>query len=199
VEWVEVLAGSRVIVELPVGDPDDLVAAGEVLVQEGLGVWTVPFERRAELDRLREVFGRRARLGVSDLRTPEQMARAAAAGAELLLSPFASAPLRDAAGAVPVVLGGLTPTEVAVALALAPAAVQVIPCDAVGSLYARTLTSMFPAEPLIATGKLERFQCEMWLEAGALAVCPVQAIGVDDVAEPDLADLRHRCQGYRFD
>ena len=27
-EWVEVLAGSRMIVELPVGDSDDLVAAG---------------------------------------------------------------------------------------------------------------------------------------------------------------------------
>ena len=68
------LAGSRMIVELPVGDPDDQLAAGEVLVQEGLATWVVPFERRAELVRLRELFGRRVRLGVSDLRTPGQVA-----------------------------------------------------------------------------------------------------------------------------
>lgn len=193
------LAGSRTIVELPVGEPDDQLAAGEVLVQEGLAAWVVPFERRAELVRLRELFGRRVRLGVSDLRTPDQVVRAASAGvADLLLSPFASAALAGAAGDVPLVLGGLTPAEVATALDLRPAAVQVIPCDALGSLYARTLTAMFPGEPLIATGKLERFQCEMWLDAGALAVCPLGAIGADEIAEPDLSELRHRCQGYRF-
>ncbi|MFT4227315.1 hypothetical protein [Micropruina sp.] len=199
-EWVEVLAGSRMIVELPVGDSDDLVAAGEVLVQEGLAAWTVPFERRAELVGLREVFGRRVRLGVSNLRTADQVRVAAGRGtADLLLSPFASAGLLAAAEGTPVVLGGLTPAEVAAALELEPAAVQVIPCDALGSLYAQTLTAMFPGEPLIATGKLERFQCEMWLEAGALAVCPVGAFGADDITEPDLSGLRHRCQGYRLD
>lgn len=193
------LAGSRVMVELPVGDPDDLIAAGEVLVQEGLVAWTLPFDRRAELARLREVFGRRVRLGLADLRSPEQVATASGAGADLLLTPFAEPALVEAAGATPVVLGGLTPSEVARALSLGPAAVQVIPCDALGSLYARTLLGMFPEQPLIAAGKLERFQCEMWLEAGALAVCPAGAIGSDDIAEPDLAELRHRCQGYRFD
>lgn len=198
-EWVEVLAGGRVIVELPDGDPDDLVAAGEVMIQEGLSVWTVPFERRAELGPLREVFGRRVRLGVSDLRGGDQVAAAAAVAPDLLLAPFAEPELMDAAGATPVVLGGLTPSEVARGLRLGAAAVQVVPCDAMGSLYARTLTAMFPGAPLIATGRLERFQCEMWLEAGALAVCPVGVIGPDDVAEPDLAELRHRCQGYRFD
>ena len=118
-EWVEVLAGSRMIVELPVGDSDDLVAAGEVLVQEGLSAWTVPFERRAELIGLREVFGRRVRLGVSNLRNADQVRLAAGRGtADLLLSPFASAELVDAAEGVPVVLGGLTPAEVATALEL---------------------------------------------------------------------------------
>ncbi|MFT4294821.1 MAG: bifunctional 4-hydroxy-2-oxoglutarate aldolase/2-dehydro-3-deoxy-phosphogluconate aldolase [Micropruina sp.] len=198
-EWVEVLAGSRVIVELPVGDADDLIAAGEVLIQEGMAAWTVPFERRGLLPGLRQVFGRRARLGVGDLRDPAQVELAAGSGPDLLLSPFADRALLDAAGAVPMVLGGLTPSEVDRALSLGPAAVQVIPCDALGSLYARTVTAMFPEAPLIAAGKLERFQCEMWLDAGALAVCPSGAIDEEDIAEPDLAGLRHRCQGYRFD
>lgn len=197
-EWLEVLAGSRVIVELPDGDDDDQLAAGEVLIQEGLSAWTVPFERRAELTRLREAFGRRVRLGVADLRTPEQVAVAAADQPDLMLAPFATPDLLEAAGRIPMVLGGLTPSEVAGALDLGAPAVQVVPCDALGSLYARTLLGMFAGAPLIATGRLERFQCEMWLDAGALAVCPAAAVGPADIAEPDLAQLRHRCQGYRF-
>ena len=197
-DWVEVLAGSRVIVELPSAELDDLIAAGEVLVQEGLSAWTLPYRRRGELARLREVFGRRIRLGVSDVRTADQVTFALGTQPDLLLSPFASERLVDAAGAVPMVLGGLTPTELARALLLGPAAVQVIPCDALGSLYARTLTTLFPDEPLIATGKLERFQCEMWLQAGALAVCPIGTVSAADVEDPDLADLRRRSQSYNF-
>lgn len=197
-DLAQVLAGGRTIIELPEADTDDLVAAGEVLVQEGLSLWTVPFARRGELVRLREVFGRRVRLGVGDLRSPDEVGYARGAEADLLLSPFASAELVDAAGPVPIVLGGLTPTEVARALLLGAAGVQVIPCDALGSLYARTLTAMFPGQPLIATGRLERFQCELWLDAGALAVCPLGAVSSGDVSDPDLTDLRHRAGGYRL-
>lgn len=194
----EVLGASRILIELPVAEADDLVAAGEVLVQEGLATWTLPFGRLPELDALRAVFGRRVRLGISDLRSTADVEAALAAGADLLLSPFADADLLAAAATRPMVLGGLTPSEVASALRLQPAAVQVIPCDALGSLYARTLPALFPGEPLVATGKLERFQCEMWLEAGAVAVCPVEAVRSADVEDPDLADLRRRSQGYRF-
>lgn len=197
-DLAEVLADGRTIIELPEADPDDLIAAGEVLIQEGLSLWTVPFARRGELARLREVFGRRVRLGVSDLRSAADVGHALGTEPELLLSPFASEPLVDAAGDVPMVLGALTPTEVARALLLGAAGVQVIPCDALGSLYARTVTAMFAGEPLIATGRLERFQCEMWLDSGALAVCPLGAVSSGDVSDPDLTDLRHRGSGYRF-
>lgn len=195
---LEVLAGARVIIELPTADQNDLIAGGEVLIQEHLACWTVPHARCAELVGLRRVFGRRVRLGVSDLRTPAQVTDALAVEADLLLSPFADADLLAAATGTPLVLGGLTPSEIAAALRLGPAAVQVIPCDALGSLYARTLTALFAGEPLIATGKLERFQCEMWLEAGAAAVAPAGVVSTSDVEDPDLADLRRRAQGYNF-
>lgn len=195
---LEVLAGCRVIVELPLADEDDLIAAGEVLIQERLACWSVPVARSGELAALRRVFGRRVRLGIADLRSPAQVVDALAAEPDLLLSPFAGAELLAAASGTPIVLGGLTPSEVDAALRLGPAAVQVVPCDALGSLYARTLTGMFEGEPLIAAGKLERFQCEMWLEAGAVAVAPSGTFTRADVEDPDLADLRRRAQGYNF-
>ena len=49
-------------------------------------------------------------------------------------------------------------TRFAAPLRFGTAAVQVLPCDALGSLYARTVTGLFADEPLIATGRLERFQ-----------------------------------------
>lgn len=197
-EWVEVLAGTRVIVGLPEAAIDDLIAAGEVLVQEGLTAWTVPVSRHAELPRLRSVFGGRVRLGVGDLRDPGQVRLARDVEPDLLLSPFASEDVLRAAESTPIALGALTPAEIARALELGPAAVQVTPCDALGSLYARTVTDLFAGEPLIVTGKLERFQCEMWLDAGALAVCPVGLVGAADVADPDLADLRRRARAHRL-
>jgi 2-dehydro-3-deoxyphosphogluconate aldolase/(4S)-4-hydroxy-2-oxoglutarate aldolase len=197
-ESVDVLAGTRVIVALPPAELDDLVAAGEVLIQEGLSVWTLPYARRHELEGLRQVFGRRARLGIADLRTPAQVADAAAAAPDLMFTPFADRDLLAAAGGLPLILGGLTPTEIAAALRLGPVAVQAVPCDALGSLYARALTALFPDEHLIATGRLERFQCEMWLHSGATGVCPTSAFSTTDVEDPDLADLRRRAQGYNF-
>ncbi|MFT3859836.1 hypothetical protein [Micropruina sp.] len=195
---VQVLAGCRVIVELPVAQLDDLVAAGEVLIQERLDCWTVPYSRRDELPGLRAMFGRRVRLGVADLRTADQVQDALAVEPDLVLSPFARADLVAAASTTPLVLGGLTPSELAAALRFGTAAVQVVPCDALGSLYARTVTGMFAGEPLIATGRLERFQCELWLDAGAAAVSPSGAVTTADVEDPDLADLRRRAQGYNF-
>lgn len=194
----ELLGSCRVLVELPAADPDDLIAAGELLIQEGMATWTLPHQRRDELAELRQVFGRRVRLGIADLRSPDQVAEAVAVEPDLLLSPFADPDLLAAADGRPIVLGGLTPAEVAAALRLEPAAVLVVPCDALGSLYARTITAMFPGEPLIAAGKLERFQCEMWLEAGALAVSPSGAFGAADLADPDLTELRRRAQSYNF-
>ncbi|MEZ5089042.1 MAG: hypothetical protein R2719_04540 [Micropruina sp.] len=196
-EWVEVLAGTRVIVGLPEAAIDDLIAAGEVLVQEGLTAWTVPVSRHAELPRLRSVFGGRVRLGWATCAIPARSGwpgrRARPAAVAVRVRGRAAGgrvdpdrarrpdPRRDRPGPGARSGGG--------------------PGDAVrrlGSLYARTVTDLFAGEPLIATGKLERFQCEMWLDAGALAVCPVGLVGAADVADPDLADLRRRARAHRL-
>jgi 2-dehydro-3-deoxyphosphogluconate aldolase/(4S)-4-hydroxy-2-oxoglutarate aldolase len=112
-----------------------------------------------------------------------------------VFSPFADPELVEAAGSTPMVLGALTPSEVDQAVRAGAAGVQVIPCDAMGTLYARVLPAMFPGVPLIAAGRLERFQAEMWLDAGAVAVMPLGQITTAHVTEPDLAELRRRCQG----
>jgi 2-keto-3-deoxy-6-phosphogluconate aldolase len=48
--------------------------------------------------------------------------------------------------------------------------VLVVPADALGTSFARTLPVLVPGVPVVPWGRLERYQCEMWLEAGAVAV-----------------------------
>lgn len=191
---LDVLGETRVIMELPGAPLDDLIAAGEVMLQEGLTWWSLPVSRAAELVELRGLFGHRATFCLHDVRTSEQAQSAADAEVALIFSPLADPELVTAAGATPIVLGALTPTEVDRAVRAGAAAVQVIPCDAMGTLYARVLPGLFPNVPLIAAGRLERFQADMWLEAGAVAVMPLGQITTAHVTDPDLAELRRRCQ-----
>lgn len=197
----ELLDGNRVVVEFPDADLPDWMAAAEVCIQEGLAAIALPVGRPDWLSDALMVFGRRARVGVWGVRTGEQAAAAAAAGAHFLTSPVADVLLVEAASGVPVILGAMTPNEIVDAAGLGAAGVQVVPADALGMSYSRSLPRLLPDVPLIATGRLERFQAEMWLQAGADAVCLVGMVLTDEQAakgsDMDPADVRRRAQSYR--
>jgi 2-dehydro-3-deoxyphosphogluconate aldolase/(4S)-4-hydroxy-2-oxoglutarate aldolase len=189
----------RVILSLPAVDTDDLVAACEVLWQEGHRVWALPFDRLDELEALAAVFGRRAALGVFGLADPDDTATAVAAGASWLASQHPLAAVVEAAGDVPVVLGGLTPSELRLAHEAGASAVQVVPADAFGSSYARALPPLLDDIDLIATGRLEYYQAELWLASGALAVWHTGLIEPAQVVGADLGSLRSLAQRWQLD
>lgn len=192
------LGDHRVIVSLPAADVEDLVAACEVLWQEGHRVWSVGAGFLDALPRLRQVFGRRARFGVHDITDAAQAPAAVAAGVDLLASTYCLPELVAAAEGVPVVLGGLTPQELRTAHLAGASAVQVIPCEAFGTAYARGLPELVAEIPLLATGRLEHYQAELWLSSGAIGVWPTTLIGSDLVVDTDLGDLRKVCQRWRL-
>lgn len=192
------LGEHQVVFSLPGADDDDLIAACEVLWQEGHRVWSVPPERIDDLALLRTVFGRRARIGVHDLTGAAQTVAAVAAGAGLLASVYCLPEVVAAADGVPVVLGGLTPRELRDAYRAGSSAVQVVPCEAFGTAYARGLPELVSDIPLLATGRLEHYQAELWLTSGALGVWPTQLITAELVAGDDLSELRTLCQRWRL-
>ena len=192
------LGEHQVVLSLPGADDDDLIAACEVLWQEGHRLWSVPPDRIDDLARLRAVFGRRARIGVHDLTDAGQAAAAVAAGAAMLASVYCLPKLVAAAGDVPVVLGGLTPQELRNAHRAGASAVQVIPCEAFGTAYARGLPELVAEIPLLATGRLEHYQAEVWLTSGALGVWPTQLLSSELVADDDLTELRTLAQRWRL-
>ncbi len=164
------LRGHRVVIEVPRSGVSDWVALGELLLQEGLGAWAVPVEQFHLVPEMLSLFGFRARLGACGVTDADGVRLAVGAGVHFVLSPVSSPDLVEAAGDVPFLGGALTPTEVARAVAAGADGVLVHPADALGSAYGRTLPPLFPGVDVVPWGRLERYQAEMWLDAGAAAV-----------------------------
>lgn len=188
----------EVIVSLPELELDDLVPACEVLCQEGFRLWSLSDDRAAELPGLLRLFGRRARIGVHGLTKPRQVVAAAEAGAAFAASAYLLPDLVAAAPELPVILGGITPSELHAGLVAGAAAVQLLPTEAFGTAYARTLPQLLRPAPLIASGRLERYQAELWLEAGAVAVWPSGLVNADLVLSESLDGLRVQLQQWRL-
>lgn len=192
------LGPHEVIVSLPRLDLDDLVAACEVMCQEGFRLWSLPTDRPDELPELLRLFGRRARIGVHGVTRPAQVVAAARSGAAFAASGYLLPELVAAAPELPVILGGLTPSELHAGLDAGAAAVQLLPTEAFGTAYARTLPRLLEPAPLIATGRLERYQAELWLEAGAVAVWPTGLVSTDLATGDSLDALRVQLQQWRL-
>ncbi|WP_239100034.1 bifunctional 4-hydroxy-2-oxoglutarate aldolase/2-dehydro-3-deoxy-phosphogluconate aldolase [Phycicoccus sp. CSK15P-2] len=69
-----------------------------------------------------------------------------------------------------VVLGALTPTEVAAAVALGADAVKIFPARALGPRHLSDLRGPFPEVPLIPSGGVDDDNAAEYLRVGALAV-----------------------------
>ena len=187
-----------VIVSLPPVDADDLVAACEVLWQEDLRTWSAPADRLDVLDAVRGPFGRRAVLGVHGVTSVAQGTAAAAAGARFVAAPWIVRGLVRAVGEVPVVLGGLTPSEVVAAASTGAAAVQVVPAGALPLAYAYELPPLVGDVPLLATGGFGPDEATAWLAGGAVGVWTTGLVTVDVVTESDLDGLRSDCRAWQF-
>ena len=188
----------RVIVSLPSADTDDLVAACEVLWQERLRTWALPVAQLDQLAALRALFGRRATFGVAGLTSATQAAPAIDAGAAFLAAPRAVPGLGAAGMVVPVILGGLTPSELMVAHELGATAVQVVPCEALEAAYAAALPKLVDGVPIIATGELTPESARNWLAGGAVGVWTTGLATRDRVADVDLDGLRAACRPWQL-
>jgi 2-dehydro-3-deoxyphosphogluconate aldolase / (4S)-4-hydroxy-2-oxoglutarate aldolase len=111
-------------------------------------------------------------LGAGTVMSAQDAKDAINAGATFLLTPG----LRPAAAEeavrqrVPIVLGAMTPTEVANAVDLGATAVKVFPAARLGPAYFADLHGPFPDTPLVATGGLNAENAASFLTGGAIAV-----------------------------
>lgn len=126
----------------------------------------------AELARLHERFGTRMDIGVGTVTDPADLRTAAAHGADFIVTPITRADLLDeaAAAGIPIVPGGLTPSELHAGWSAGAAAVKVFPASVVGPGYVKDLRGPFPGIRVVPSGGVDLEAARDWLRAGAEAV-----------------------------
>ncbi|ONI71056.1 hypothetical protein ALI144C_51865 [Actinosynnema sp. ALI-1.44] len=178
----------------------DPVGLGQTLVEAGLPIvefsFTTPnaprlMEQAAKVDGLI--------LGAGTVMTEQNARDAINAGAKFLLTPGLRPKVVAVATeqGVPVVLGAMTPTEVADAVDMGATAVKVFPAARLGPDYFKDLHGPYPGTPLVATGGLTAANAAEYLAAGALAVTAGSGVVSPELAaESRLAEIRQRASEF---
>lgn len=168
----DAIAAQRVIPVLRTAAAEDAVATARACAAVGLTVveltCTTP-DVFAALEALRDDD---VRAGLGTVTSADEVRRAAAAGAEFVVSytnPTGMVEAAHAAGltAVP---GALTPTEVAACLRDGADAVKLFPARAISPAHVRDLRAVMPGVALMATGGVAAADIPAWLAAGVDAV-----------------------------
>lgn len=178
------------LVELPDKDADELIPVIEVLLQEGLKVLSLP---SSAPDTVREMYRFRATLGAHAVITPTDAQSVIDAHAAFAICTFPEPGVVDilSAAGIPVLVDGLTPSEVHAAWAQGPAAVRVNPAEVLGNDYPSALTAMVPGACLVAAVD-DAAAVRAWLKAGAQGVSLGHGLLSRVFLSKDYATLRRR-------
>ncbi|WP_213456361.1 bifunctional 4-hydroxy-2-oxoglutarate aldolase/2-dehydro-3-deoxy-phosphogluconate aldolase [Rhizomonospora bruguierae] len=180
-------------------DPAAALASIHVLADEGIPLAEVSLtgtDALAVVSRARAELGDRIILGVGTVVSAADAQAAANAGAAYLVTPCVSAGAAEAANlGLPVVVGALTPTEVATAVDLGAAAVKLFPAELGGPAYLRALRAPFPKVPFVPFGGVHAAAARTYLEGGAVAVGVGSPLLGDAPDGGGLDELRARARG----
>lgn len=162
----------------PVGLARTLVDAELPLIEFS---FTTPDAPRL-IERASRVDG--ATLGAGTVLSVQQARDAISAGARFLLTPGIQLDVAEEAKrqSVPILLGAMTPTEVAMAQAAGSAAVKVFPAARFGPGYIKDLLGPYPDATLVVSGGIHAGNAADYLAAGAIA-----ATAGSGVVSPELA------------
>jgi 2-dehydro-3-deoxyphosphogalactonate aldolase len=153
--------------------PDEVVAVGRALVEEGMDAIEVPLNSPdpfRSIERLAAAVGDTVAVGAGTVLTVEEVARARTAGARLIVSPNAdpaviAATVEYGMRSYP---GVVTPTEAFAALAAGARSLKLFPAPAVGIAGMRAWRSVLPADvELLPVGGVDVTNLGDWLAAGA--------------------------------
>ncbi|NBE53064.1 bifunctional 4-hydroxy-2-oxoglutarate aldolase/2-dehydro-3-deoxy-phosphogluconate aldolase [Streptomyces boluensis] len=151
------------------------------------------------IERARRELGTQAWLGAGTVVTEADAARAADAGANLIVTPGLGPGFRAAVRqGLPTLAGVLTPTEVCEAVATEATALKVFPASAMGGpAYLKALRAPFPDLPFVPVGGVGTVEAAAYLKAGAVAVGVGSPLVGDAADGGDLDALRRRAAEFK--
>lgn len=153
--------------------PDEVEAAGEVLVEAGFTLIEVPLnspEPLVSIERLARRLGTRAIVGAGTVLTPGQVAQVQDAGGAMIVSPNTDvAVIAESARRCMVSLPGyFTATEAFAALAAGASGLKLFPAEAASPAVIKAQRAVLPKDvPLFAVGGIGPDTMAPWLQAGA--------------------------------
>ncbi|WP_407358916.1 bifunctional 4-hydroxy-2-oxoglutarate aldolase/2-dehydro-3-deoxy-phosphogluconate aldolase [Microbacterium sp. LTA6] len=192
---------SRLIVVARAQRATDYDAVLDVLVDAGIRsvelTLTTP-GTFGHLPRLLERFGDAIDLGVGTVTNSDDLARAIDAGADYIVTPITSTAFVTQAkdAGVPIVPGGLTPTELFASWSAGASAVKIFPAGQVGPSYLKDLRGPFPDLVAVPSGGVGLAGAEAWLRSGAVAVSVGGPLLGDAFNGGDLQALRERAAAF---
>ena len=188
-----------VVVRAPAATDYDRIL--DVLIDAWIGSVELTLTTPGTVERLPYLldrFGDAADVGVGTVTDRRQLAAAVEAGAHYLVTPITDTDLVEAAhhAGVPIVPGGLTPTELFSAWQAGAAAVKIFPANQVGPGYVNDLRGPFPDIAVVPSGGVDLQNAVSWLAAGATAVSVGSPLLGDAVRGGDLGALRARALAF---
>ncbi len=147
------------------------VPLAETIEAAGIDTLEVTLESEVGYEALRAVAGGRLVVGAGTITSIEGARRAVDIGAEFLVCPHFDERLVEWAveAGIPILPGGLTPTEIHRAWSAGASAVKVFPVSLGGPGYIRGVLAPFPDIALVPTGGVDAGNVGSYLEAGAVA------------------------------
>lgn len=171
---------------------ESLVAGGVTLIELTLTTAGVV----EHLPGLRRAFGQDAEIGVGTVVDPGSANVVLDSGAQFLVTPTVNTDViaMGVERGVPVIPGGLTPTELFAGWSAGATAVKVFPASTVGPGYIAQLRGPFPQMEFIPSGGVDLDDAPAWMAAGATAVSIGSPLLRDAFDGGSLSHLTERCR-----
>ena len=181
------------------GREEDIVAA---MISGGLTAVEVTLNSRdafAAINRLAKRFGSEMAVGAGTVLTPNEVLRAADAGAQFIVSPNRDIAVIEQTKKLNLVSlpGCFTPSEVVEAVNAGADAAKLFPATSLGPAFVKALRGPLPQIRTVPTGGVTaELACE-YFAAGAWAIgAGSELIGKDLFAESGLEKLRQRTSAF---
>lgn len=194
-------AAAKLIVVVRAADAADYDRVLDALIGAGIRSVELTLTTPGTIDRLPKLlaqFGDAADIGIGTVTDGQQLTAAVDAGVHYLVTPITDPDLVDAANrtGVPIVPGGLTPTELFAAWRAGAAAVKIFPASQVGPGYLNDLRGPFPGIAAVPSGGVDLEGAAAWLRAGAAAVSVGGPLLGDALRGGDFGALRDRTTAF---
>jgi 2-dehydro-3-deoxyphosphogluconate aldolase/(4S)-4-hydroxy-2-oxoglutarate aldolase len=194
-------AAARLIVVIRGRRADQYAPVLETLAEAGIRSVELTLSTPGTLDELpalQDSYGEQLDIGIGTITEPAQLRTAAERGARYAVTPITRGDLLEAAAetGLPLIPGGLTPSELHAGWAAGAAAVKVFPASVVGPGYVKDLRGPFPGIKVIPSGGVDLAAAEAWLQAGAEAVSVGGPLLGDALTGGSLEELAERAARF---